>query len=115
MRLLVLHDWGFSSANRTLRGIFKALLEKLRPLVTGPVTLNMREAVLRAYNATPTPQWVIAAGACAIDGHVFKGSYAIAGGAGDVLPVDVSIPGCPPSPKALLRGLLAVMGGAAAR
>ena len=80
-------------------------------LVTGPVTLNMREAVLRTYNATPAPKWVIASGACAIDGHVFKGSYAIAGGAGDVLPVDVSIPGCPPSPKALMKGLLAVMRG----
>ena len=84
-------------------------------LVTGPVTRNMREALERTYNATPAPKWVIASGACAKDGHVFAGSYAIVGGVGEVLPVDVYIPGCPPSPKALLRGLLAVMGGAAAR
>ena len=81
-------------------------------LISGPVTLNMREAVKRAYAATPSPKWVIASGACAIDGHVFKGSYAIAGGVADVLPVDVRIPGCPPNPKSLLRGLLAVMRGA---
>jgi NADH:ubiquinone oxidoreductase subunit B-like Fe-S oxidoreductase len=71
----------------------------------------MREALQRTYNATPAPKWVIASGACARDGHVFAGSYAIVGGVGDVLPVDVYIPGCPPNPKALLRGLLAVMRG----
>jgi len=80
-------------------------------LVTGPVTRNMREALERTYNATPAPKWVIASGACARDGHVFAGSYAIVGGVAEVLPVDLFIPGCPPSPKALLRGLLAVMGG----
>ncbi len=80
-------------------------------LVTGPVTRNMREALQRTYAATPAPKWVIASGACARDGHVFKGSYAIAGGVADVLPVDLFIPGCPPSPKALLQGLLALMRG----
>src|ERR1700675_478857 len=84
-------------------------------LVTGPVTRNMREALERTFAATPAPKWVIASGACAKDGHVFAGSYAIVGGVGDVLPVDLYIPGCPPSPNALLRGLLAVMRGAAAR
>ncbi len=79
-------------------------------LVTGPVTCNMREAVQRTYDATPAPKWVIASGACARDGHVFKGSYAIVGGVGDVLPVDLYIPGCPPSPKVLLKGFLALMG-----
>ena len=82
-------------------------------LVTGPVTRNMREALERTHASTPAPKWVIASGACAIDGHVFKGSYAIAGGVADVLPVDLRIPGCPPNPKALLRGLLAVMQGRA--
>src|SRR5271166_2642041 len=72
-------------------------------LVTGPVTRNMREALERTYNATPAPKWVIASGACAKDGHVFAGSYAIVGGVGEVLPVDLYIPGCPPSPKTLLR------------
>ena len=81
-------------------------------LVTGPVTHNMREALLRTYDATPAPKWVIAAGACAKDGHVFKGSYAIVGGVGDVLPVHVHIPGCPPSPTSLLKGILALMQGA---
>jgi Ni,Fe-hydrogenase III small subunit len=80
-------------------------------LVTGPVTRNMREALERTFAATPAPKWVIASGACAKDGHVFAGSYAIIGGVGDVVPVDLYIPGCPPSPSALLRGLLAVMRG----
>jgi Ni,Fe-hydrogenase III small subunit len=82
-------------------------------LVTGPVTLNMREALRRTHDATPKPKWVVASGACAADGHVFAGSYAIAGGgAAGVIPVDLVIPGCPPSPPALLKGLLALMRGA---
>jgi Ni,Fe-hydrogenase III small subunit len=80
-------------------------------LVTGPVTRNMREALERTYAATPAPKWVIASGACALDAHVFRGSYAVVGGVGFVLPVDVHIPGCPPNPKELLRGLLALMNG----
>jgi len=78
-------------------------------LVTGPVTLNMREALERTYAAMPAPKWVIAAGACACDGGLFAGSYACAGGVSAVLPVDLHIPGCPPSPSALLTGLLALM------
>ncbi|HTV33675.1 MAG TPA: NADH-quinone oxidoreductase subunit B family protein [Methylocella sp.] len=78
-------------------------------LVTGPVTKNMREALLRTYEATPSPKWVIAAGSCAIDGHCFSGSYACVGGVAEILPVDVEIPGCPPTPLGLLKGLLAVM------
>jgi len=80
-------------------------------LVTGPVTRNMREALQRTFAATPAPKWVIASGACALDAHVFRGSYAVVGGVGFVLPVDVHIPGCPPNPKELLRGLLALMNG----
>jgi len=80
-------------------------------LVTGPVTRNMREALERTLVATPAPKWVIAAGACARDGHVFKGSYAIVGGVAEVVPVDLYIPGCPPTPTALLKGLIAVMRG----
>jgi len=78
-------------------------------LVTGPVTWNMREALERTYNAMPAPKWVIAAGACAIDGGIFAGSYACVGGVDAVLPVDLHIPGCPPSPSILLKGLLALM------
>ena len=78
-------------------------------LVTGPVTKNMREALTRTYNAMPAPKWVVAAGACAADGGVFAGSYACVGGVSDVIPVDVHIPGCPPTPTALIKGLIALM------
>src|SRR5436190_16946343 len=78
-------------------------------LVTGPVTVNMREALERTYAATPDPKWVVAVGDCARDGGVFAGSYACVGGGSAVLPVDLHIPGCPPSPTALLRGLLALI------
>src|SRR5262252_5719242 len=78
-------------------------------LVTGPVTKNMREALQRTYAATPSPKWVVAAGDCAIGCGVFAGSYAVAGSVGDVVPVDMRIPGCPPTPTALLRGLIALL------
>ncbi|HMF26312.1 MAG TPA: NADH-quinone oxidoreductase subunit B family protein [Pseudolabrys sp.] len=78
-------------------------------LVTGPVTKNMREALLRTYNATPDPKWVVAVGACAEDGGIFAGSYAVAGGVKDVVPVDLHIRGCPPSPTELLKGLAALL------
>jgi Ni,Fe-hydrogenase III small subunit len=78
-------------------------------MVTGPVTKNMREALLRTYNATPDPKWVIAVGACAADGGVFAGSYAVAGGVKDIIPVDLHIRGCPPTPTDLLKGLLALL------
>lgn len=81
-------------------------------LVTGPVTKNMREALERTYNATPNPRWVVAAGDCAIDGGCFAGSYAVLGGVAQVVPVDLEIPGCPPTPTDLLRGLLALMDAA---
>src|SRR5580700_8221302 len=78
-------------------------------LVTGPVTNNMREALLRTYDATPAPKWVVAAGACALDGGLFAGGYACVGGVSKVIPVDLHIPGCPPTPTALLEGLIALM------
>jgi Ni,Fe-hydrogenase III small subunit len=81
-------------------------------LVTGPVTHNMREALERTYAATPAPKWVVAAGDCAADGGCFAGSYAIVGGVSKVVPVDLHIPGCPPSPEALLSGLVALIGQA---
>jgi Ni,Fe-hydrogenase III small subunit len=78
-------------------------------LVTGPVTANMREALERTYWATPDPKWVVAVGDCAADGGVFGGSYAVVGGVARVVPVDLHIRGCPPSPRQLLAGLLALM------
>ena len=78
-------------------------------MVTGPVTKNMRQALQRAYDATPDPKWVIAVGACAADGGIFAGSYAVEGGVNDVIPVDLHIRGCPPSPTELLKGLLALL------
>jgi Ni,Fe-hydrogenase III small subunit len=78
-------------------------------LVSGPVTLNMREALERTYQATPGPKWVVAVGDCARDGGIFAASPACVGGVSAVLPVDLHIRGCPPSPTALLKGLLALL------
>jgi Ni,Fe-hydrogenase III small subunit len=78
-------------------------------LVTGPVTKNMREALERTYHATPSPKWVVALGDCARDGGCFAGSYAVVGGVSEVVPVDLHLPGCPPSPTEILRGLLALL------
>src|SRR4051794_24389156 len=78
-------------------------------MVTGPVTANMRDALLRTWDATPDPKWVVAVGACALDGGLFKGSYGIVGGVGAVVPVDLHIPGCPPRPVDLLAGLIALV------
>ncbi len=84
-------------------------------LVTGPVTKNMRVALERTYNATPDPKWVVAVGACAADGGVFAGSYAITGGVKDVISVDLHIPGCPPTPTDLLKGLRALLEAASGK
>ena len=78
-------------------------------MVTGPVTKNMREALMRTYNATPDPKWVVAVGSCAADAGIFADSYAVTGGVKDVIPVDLHIHGCPPSPVKLLSGLLALL------
>ena len=78
-------------------------------MVTGPVTKNMREALERTYAATPGPKWVVAVGNCAVDGGIFAGSYAVTGGVDKVIPVDLHIKGCPPTPTDLLKGLLALL------
>src|SRR5438105_8687531 len=78
-------------------------------LVTGPLSRNMREALQRTYDATPDPKWVVAVGDCARDGGIFAGSYAIEGGVSAVVPVDLHIRGCPPTPMDLLKGLLALL------
>ena len=77
--------------------------------VTGPVTRNMAGALRAAYEAMPDPKWVIAIGDCAADGGCFADSYAVLGGAHQVVPVDLHIPGCPPRPIEILRGLLALL------
>ena len=76
-------------------------------LVTGPVSVNMEEALLRTYDATPDPKLVVAVGDCGACGGIFGESYASRGSVSKVIPVDVTVPGCPPSPLAILRGLLA--------
>jgi len=78
-------------------------------LVTGPVTVNMREALERTWAATPDPKWVVVAGACGLDGGLFQSGHGVVGGVGVVIPVDLFIPGCPPSPTRLLQGLLALL------
>jgi Ni,Fe-hydrogenase III small subunit len=79
-------------------------------VVTGPVTRNLETAVRRTWEAVPEPRVVIAVGACASSGGIVGRSYASAGGVGEVLPVDVFIPGCPPRPEAIIYGILVAVG-----
>ena len=78
-------------------------------LVTGPVARNMGEALRRAYEATPEPKIVVAVGDDAIDGGIFKDSYAVLGGVNSVIPVHYQIPGDPPTPKTILVSLLKIL------
>ncbi|OGX10927.1 MAG: hypothetical protein A2351_01080 [Omnitrophica bacterium RIFOXYB12_FULL_50_7] len=74
-------------------------------LVTGPVTRQMELALVKTYEATPSPKLVVACGTCAISGGIFEGNYAVIGGVDHSVPVDVYIPGCPPRPEAILHGI----------
>ena len=78
-------------------------------LVTGPVSRNMERALAIAYEAMPDPKLVVAVGDCGRDGGIFGEGYATCGGVSRVLPVDVTIPGCPPPPLAVLQGILAAV------
>ena len=78
-------------------------------MVTGAVSRNMKEALVRTYEATPDPKIVVAVGDDAIDGGIFKGSYAVVDGVKNVIPVDFEIPGDPPSPKTILSYLLKIL------
>ena len=78
-------------------------------LVTGPVAKNMEVALKRAYDATPEPKLVVAVGDCGCNGGIFGESYASCGRIANVIPVDVSIPGCPPTPTQLMQGILAAI------
>ena len=75
-------------------------------LVTGPVSRNMELALKRTYDATPNPKLVVAIGDCGCSGGVFGESYASCGRVSNVIPVDVAVPGCPPTPTALMQGIL---------
>jgi Ni,Fe-hydrogenase III small subunit len=75
-------------------------------LITGPVAKNMEMALRRTYDATPDPKLVVAVGDCGCMGGIFGESYASCGSVSNVIPVDVAIPGCPPSPRQILRGIL---------
>jgi Ni,Fe-hydrogenase III small subunit len=82
-------------------------------LVTGPLTRNMRVALERTWKATPDPKWVVALGDCACTGGVFAGSYACVGAVSEAVPVDLRIPGCPPRPIEILKGLVTLIDAAA--
>ena len=75
-------------------------------LVTGPVAKNMQVALTRTYQATPDPKLVVAVGDCGCTGGIFGESYASCGRVSNVIPVDVAVPGCPPSPRRILSGIL---------
>lgn len=78
-------------------------------MVTGPVSRNMREALIKTYEATPDPKIVVAVGDDAIDGGIFRGSYAVLDGVDKVIPVNYQIPGDPPSPGTILSSLLKIL------
>jgi Ni,Fe-hydrogenase III small subunit len=78
-------------------------------LVTGPVSRHMVAALQRTYDATPEPKLVVAVGDCGCNGGIFGESYATQGGVASIVPVDVSVPGCPPAPLDILRGILAAV------
>src|SRR3990172_7580790 len=78
-------------------------------LVSGPVSRQMELALKKTYLATPEPRIVVACGDCAIDGGIYRGSYAVTGGVSKVVPVDLYIPGCPPSPSDILSALIGLL------
>ena len=78
-------------------------------IVTGPVTRQARERLLRTYQQMPEPKFVISVGSCSISGGVFKGCYNVGGAVDEVVPVDVFIPGCPPRPEAIVDGIIQLL------
>jgi Ni,Fe-hydrogenase III small subunit len=84
-------------------------------LVTGPVSRHMEVALRRTYDATPDPKLVVAVGDCGACGGIFGSGYASLGAVSNVIPVDVVVPGCPPSPTRILAGILAALSAAPGR
>ncbi|MEI6727630.1 MAG: NADH-quinone oxidoreductase subunit B family protein, partial [Actinomycetes bacterium] len=78
-------------------------------IVTGPVTRQARERLLRTYQQMPEPKFVISVGSCSISGGVFEGCYNVGGSVDEVVPVDVYIPGCPPRPEAVINGIIQLL------
>jgi NADH-quinone oxidoreductase B subunit len=78
-------------------------------IVTGPVTRQARERLIRTYEQMPDPKFVVAVGSCGLSGGVFHGSYNIVGGVDEVIPVNAYVPGCPPRPEAIIHGVVALL------
>lgn len=79
-------------------------------ICTGPVTVQMKDRIVRIYEQTPEPKFVVAVGACAMSGCVYRGCYNVLGGIDQVIPVNAYIPGCPPRPDAILDGVVKLLG-----
>jgi len=79
-------------------------------IATGPVTRQIKNRIIRIYEQTPDPKFVIAVGACAMSGCVYRGAYNIMGGLDQVIPVNVYVPGCPARPDAILDGVVKLLG-----
>jgi NADH-quinone oxidoreductase B subunit len=77
---------------------------------TGPVTKQIKDRILRIYEQVPDPKFVVAVGACAMSGCVYRGAYNILGGIDQVIPVDAYVPGCPARPDAILDGVVKLLG-----
>jgi len=75
-------------------------------IASGPVTRQMKDRIIRIYEQTPDPKFVVAVGACAMSGCVYRGAYNVYGGLDQVIPVNVYIPGCPVRPDAILNGVV---------
>ncbi|MCR4409264.1 MAG: NADH-quinone oxidoreductase subunit B family protein [Candidatus Saccharicenans sp.] len=76
---------------------------------TGPATRQMKDRLIRIYEQTPDPKFVIAVGACAMSGCVYRGAYNVIGGIDQVIPVDVYVPGCPVRPDAVIDGVVKLL------
>jgi NADH-quinone oxidoreductase B subunit len=78
-------------------------------VVTGPVTRQTKNRLIRIYNQMADPKFVLAVGTCTITGGVFRGAYGVLGGVDEAIPVDVFVPGCPPKPEAIIQGVVKLL------